>query len=458
MRGFFKNFFRYLHPLNKIHIRISFEFHRPSSGNSGVAEGRLAAEKALAALSGLATGARMNVLGLDNLKRHYGANWEKVAEMVHLAVNMILKKHMKPGDRFAPVGGHGYVILFSGVDEAAAKERCRLISRDIHDTFLKNKHLAALDLKVATAVKAVNPVQLSRAREAKDLADLLEKDIPDPATVVELPSQARAMHEIPPEQDMAVAGADVLPPGISIGFRPLLDVGTRKVFGFFAVPCRDDTPGLEGYGVLSGSEAADPAALILQLDQLALARARKQRASLAARNRMTAFILSVHYRTLSDPARLASYQQFCAALSAEERASFVFEVTGFPKTLDVPAVRGLVKSVGSCGRAVMLHTRLDRPVSDYLSESGAQMLRLDITGENPLDAGLVPKMKLFMTEARSAKMKGFASGLSSIYLARAAAGAGFEALAGEAIWPLVRDVDPDIRVDTTSFLQAATGS
>lgn len=452
MKSFFRKFFQYLHPLNKIHIRISFElYRRPPSATS-------VANPALGIARGKMTGARMSVLGIDNIRKHYGAHWEKVAAMVHAVINLILRKHLREQDRSVLIADHAYAVLFAGIDEAEAKRRCDAIARDIHDTFLRDRNLAALGLKVSSAVSAIDPAQVSGNREEKDLADLLEKSVPDPLTVVDLPSQATVLQSYALETETASSGSDTLSAGISVGYRPLLDVGTRKVFGFYAVPCRDDTPGLEGYGVLSGSGAADPAALILQLDQLALTRARRQRASLSARGRATAFILPVHYKTLSDLSRLASYQQFCATLTPEEKAAFVFEITGFPRTLDVPAVRGLVQSVSSFGRAVMLRTRLDRSVLEGLAGSGANMLGLEVTGENPLDAGLAPKMKTFMVEARIAKMKGFAVGLSSVYLARAAAGAGFEALAGEAIWRLMREPDPDIRIDTTTFLQAATGT
>ena len=453
MNGFLKKCLRYLHPLNKIHIRISFELYQPLQVKAlPLVTPVLPADVSRLVDKGKkASAAKLSVIGLEKLQAHYGANWEKIAEKVHLIIGLILKKHLAEMDEFVAVKGNAYILLFGNADEKQAQEKCEKISVDIYATFLKDKMLASLGLSLTTAVAEVDP----KTKKLAELGDILDQKARKSLEVRDFPDMTVATAP-KLENHFDSTGKAILPSGLEIHFRPLLDVQTRAVTGFSCVPYYDPGVPLEGYDVLMHDQR-DNTDLLAQIDQLALSRVRLQIMALAKKGRKAVFICPVHYKTLSDIPRSAVYLQFCAALGLDERQSLMFEIVGIPKSLDQPGVKGAIALVRPHGKAVMARTQIERQTKSNLTGVGIDILSVDIRADVGFEAVLVPKMKTFMIGIKEDKMKAFATGLSNVYLARAAAGAGFSAVGGAAIWPLVKEADPDIQIDTSTFMQAEAG-
>ena len=459
MKGFWRTWLGYFHPLNKIHLRIAFERYQPAPVAKPLPEKRQIVDPGIIQLidkGKKASAAKLGVLGIEKLQAHYGANWERVTEKVHAVIALILKKHMTPDDAFAPVKDNAYILLFGNADEKEAADKCRKIADDIYAVFLRDKKLGGLGLGLSSAISAVDAQTAAKIKNPAELQDMLDqrpvqaleiKDFP-----VAEPQRTAANREPAFDQN----GKPVLPPELEIYFRPLLDVQTRLVTGFSCVPCFGPLSDHEGYDVLAGEHRDNPD-LLAQIDQLVLSRARLQLMALEKKKRQSMFICPVHYKTLSDVMRSAVYLQFCAALATDEKKTLIFEIVGIPKSLDAPGVKGAVNTIRPFGKAVMARTQVERQAKSNLAGVGVDILSVDVCPQPGLEGALVPQMKAFMAAAREDKMKAFVTGISSVYLARAAAGAGFNAVGGGAIWSLVKEADPDIRVDTSTFMQAAAG-
>ena len=462
MTGVLKKWLRYLHPLNTLHVNVAIELYDPAPQTTlPEPESTAAPEpekpKAPPPLSeeitrilkkgGRASAARINLLGVEKIEQHYGEHWTKVADKVHIIIQLILKKHMGPDDAFTLIRGKAYIMIFSGKTEKETEAKTRKIAQDIYETFFKDKNLAALGLGLEATVAPANLQNLSNSPAPLEALDKMLDQKP-----------AKPIENKPPAKPQAFLdskGQPMLPPNIEILFRPVVDVELRSLIGFSSVPCYnygDETP-LEGYGVLVDS-AQNNSELILQLDQLSISRARLQMLALAKKGYKNLFICPVHYKTLTEASNSAVYMQFCAALADDEKQALLLEIVGIPKSLEDASVRGLVNTIKPYCKSVMARTQLDRQPKNNLVGVGVDYISLDIRTDETPEPGIALKMKSFVPNAREDRLKTFACGIPNVYLARAAAGAGFNGISGDPIAPLLKDADPTVRVDPATFMKA----
>lgn len=73
----------------------------------------------------------VQMLGLDNLKKNFGDNWEKVRSRVATMVEAVVIRHLSGGDIFFDMGNDQYVVLFQNLSAEEGHKKAAQIGRDI---------------------------------------------------------------------------------------------------------------------------------------------------------------------------------------------------------------------------------------------------------------------------------------------------------------------------------------
>jgi hypothetical protein len=92
-------------------------------------------------------GARLSLVGLGELRTHLGDRWPELSERVHSLAQVVIARHLTPGDVFDAHGDDGYVVLFSQLSKIEADFKCRVIAKEIGAKLLGSDwdRLAAVD-------------------------------------------------------------------------------------------------------------------------------------------------------------------------------------------------------------------------------------------------------------------------------------------------------------------------
>lgn len=246
MKKILKKILRYLHPLNR--INVSFAFYdrervevfaqRPSGeGKTPVpwSFDHFGAEiKELIVKGKQATTGRLQVIGLEELEKHFGKKWLKVVDGVHVIVQMTLQKNLSKNDAYAQVKDNAYIILFSNISEDEAKRRCKAIRDEIHKIFMKEAKLARAQVSVKADVSTMDPVVLKHeVADQAQMANFALKGKPALEEVM-LPNVRGEPYQEPDTFDLSGEGS--LPKDLAVSFLPLVDAQTGMVTYFSCVP------------------------------------------------------------------------------------------------------------------------------------------------------------------------------------------------------------------------------
>ena len=92
-------------------------------------------------------GARLSLVGLGELRAHLGDRWPELSDRVHSLAQVVIARHLTPGDVFDAHGDDGYVVLFPQLSKIEADFKCRVIAKEIGAKLLGSDwdRLAAVD-------------------------------------------------------------------------------------------------------------------------------------------------------------------------------------------------------------------------------------------------------------------------------------------------------------------------
>jgi hypothetical protein len=136
-------------------------------------------------------GARLSLVGLGELRTHLGDRWPELSERVHSLAQVVIARHLTPGDVFDAHGDDGYVVLFSQLSKIEADFKCRVIAKEI------GAKLLGSDWDRLAAVEGVSIELARQSVETGDFDQALSSAIASGAPMPrEVPGHAPPMRPI----------------------------------------------------------------------------------------------------------------------------------------------------------------------------------------------------------------------------------------------------------------------
>jgi hypothetical protein len=171
-------------------IPISVEAAKSGRGTS--TDERL---KALLSHKSLVAAGKLQIIGLEMARDHFGNRWESVAERVYVAVENIIKKRLTSTDVFMRYGDQAnpaYIILFSELSKEQAQFKSALIAEEIMREVL-GEELSSETVAVKTVVTAVDGSLVAEEVDPFEaIMQLLEKEADTLEAVAPAASEAKS--------------------------------------------------------------------------------------------------------------------------------------------------------------------------------------------------------------------------------------------------------------------------
>lgn len=225
------------------------------------------------------------------------------------------------------------------------------------------------------------------------------------------------------------------PPGLTFVYQPLWEVRAGRISTYIATPVCD---GEEENELLVGHEVmpqpADPRHLA-QLDELLLRQAiRDVTQASAAAGRVG---VSVHFSTLSDPARRQSYLMHCAGLSQEARERVVAEICDTPDEAATQAIEAIVRELCVFVRDVVAQVPVYQWDLRRWKDAGVMSVGVNRARNSMNETEFFAKFNRFAALAADTGLRSYLQNADTLSLTVAAVGAGATLVSS----PLVADFD-----------------
>jgi len=302
---------------------------------------------------------QLQILGLEDLKKHLGDKWKKHYTTIHLAIHNIISTHLGPRDLSVLVGEDNYLIVFADADEKTAKQISHRIARAVRKALVGEKNSQLI--KVRTQVGKV---------QKTDINDLAFAPLEEPENVSASPS-ADTTTPIPTDGvsfkvaiKKALNSLRSAQKPYEIGFYPIWNMQHEVLVGYAMAPFYRNGMGQTFHGHAVLHEGSSDAAY-QRLDVNLLESKIKMAAELYQNSFTSLLLTQIHYRTLSSAAGRDEIMSTVREIPTFLQKTLMVEVVGIPENTPPSSVAKRAGSLSSFFRALTVQVpRLDYPVED----------------------------------------------------------------------------------------------
>jgi hypothetical protein len=386
--------------------------------------------------NGLIASGRLQIIGLQKIKKRIGKKWDELQGVVYDIVEAVIRENIRKGDLYLRHEEETYLLIFADADLQQSTHRAKQIATEIQKRLFGVKEPDLKDLTI------LSDARITHAHEAG------EKDMPSLAELLAGPPQQDPdaappgeEKQLPPAIKPVYVGAGAIEeksaeePEQIATYMPLWDVHNKALTTYLCLPLPKDgqkTP-FEHYKDLT---AQAPYSARVQVDLCLLSAILPILEKMAEDGRKLFVVCPVHYDTLY---RQESFDQLIAACHAipgvvKERLFFLL-IVGLPETLPAKDAFWFVPLVKNhmC-RAIFAEIPLDdMPDMQILKGSGIDALGVSLPA-NPVEADVMPQINDFEKNiAGSGISRSFILNVPSLSLVTTAVCAGMDYLGGDAI-------------------------
>jgi hypothetical protein len=388
-------------------------------------------------------GARLSLVGLGELRTHLGDRWPELSERVHSLAQVVIARHLTPGDVFDAHGDDGYVVLFSQLSKIEADFKCRVIAKEIGAKLLGSDwdRLAAVDgVAIELTRQSVATGDFDQALSAAIASGApMPRDIPSrappmrPIAAPAAPMQPGDSGRIATEKPPVLAQAATEQAG---GYEPIWDFRVQALLHFrLSQRTLDD-------------ELSDVAAA--ELDFASLGKVLFDLDQLSRLGRRLPVVCPVHASTLNHKAwrdQIVRVLRDCPA-PLLKRVTLEVMVTrtsdsGWPGRLDAVCKEAPARCVARVGP--------DADLSGFARARSIGQVNLELPETFSASKASIARLELFARQAEAAKLPCGILGLRTRALTLAASAAGFNQLSGPAVHPSVPALGHAVQFDLTSL-------
>ncbi|MEQ9489444.1 MAG: response regulator [Alphaproteobacteria bacterium] len=351
-------------------MKIGAMLHRlgaPSTGQSGPEKqtgDRLVSEferklQMVIAQGGGAVSACLRLISLKEYEAEYGAQWAKLQPVAAALAEKVLRKHLSPGEVYAPQGGDGFLVLLPDADEDTARRRIDTIASEIRLRLVGEEKAGLATVNVTSDVVDVRSLgDNSGSLNAAFLADMFE------GRKAETPNA-------PARPDPKTWFVERL----SQYYRPLWDAKRQMVIAVQCVPVRT-TP----YGVLTGRSTLhggvdDP--WTVELDRFMIRKAIDLLLAQAKVGRKPIVSIPVHYRSINSN-RIAEIEKPLGEIPGSAlRTRLMLEVIGLPEHHGIVGMRNILAFAKRHSDFYSIEIRTDDPHIGLLKDARTRLLQME---------------------------------------------------------------------------------
>lgn len=344
----------------------------------------------------LVTSGRLQLIGLEKIRRRLGASWKtRYGEICKIADEVILA-HLSPGDIHLRCKEDTFLIIFANATPEEGEATAAIISAEISKRFFSGQ----ADLRGLSITKHVVQTKTSifEGRSFTQILDMMAGAIAETTVTTSSPE--------PPLPAV---------PDVEYEFLPVWDVRDSAVASYIchaktSLPrCKSDFMTL--LKVMAELHASQEA------------------------GRKNVLVCPVSYDTLCRPDQHSRYEQICSIIPPEHRRFLSFRIEGLPSSiLKMGGARvtfGLKKYGRSVTAEIKAEGKMDFTGLLYSTFSAAELNISAMQGE---EQATLKTLQSFLAQAVAAEIpKTAITNVSSLSVATAAVCMGFDALSGPAV-------------------------
>jgi hypothetical protein len=395
---------------------------------------------------------KLQLIGLEKIKTHIGARWDKLSAKVYETTEEVITRYIGKGDVFIRYKGDSYVIIFAHASRQEAKVKAGLIIEEI------KRRLFALegnDLKEIEIRGVVGEIKAGPFND-KGFPDVLDTAFAEDKTDIvfvdsshtsrewqgteskkkDAPKRAAAV-DLNKEMEETVAEAYFV-----YSYVPLWDVQRGALTTYLCAPQlgATDEKGFDAYQDFYKKKSTIDR---VQMDLRTLDVVIGELISMEKDNRKLFVICPVHHETLSHLENFQMYKELCQQIPAEQRKFLIFMIIDMPDGLTIKEPYRFVAPLKNFCAQVFAKNPLGINVNfKLLKESGVDGVGVWASHKSHSEEQTLELLNAFCAGAKTSKInKTFVLDISSLSLTTSAVCAGFDYLGGTGIH---EDVDkPD---------------
>jgi hypothetical protein len=375
-------------------------------------------EKIVATNGGAAQAGRINVIGLDDIKRRLGDRWDELRDRVDAIARAAIERCLWPEDIYVSHDDN-FIIAFGRLDVEAAQTKCLLIAKMIENS-LFGEHGEA-GLSVTTAVTTLEGTVSFQDLPSLDSLIAAQATITPALPLLHTPKKlpAARIEAVPQLEMVEKSAAD---PYVSeILWRPIWDARSGIIPIYRPELARvlvhtDEAKVIADDIVLCGTIATALTQCLLQ-------------------SRCLLFVLPVHFVTLASVVGRHRYTEELARLIKPEMKKFLLIcLTDVPDGVPSSRMVELTGALRSHCRG--LSARLPLETTDFSALKGSRFFAVgaDLSGRTDTERRLFALIEQFRRAAdRAAFCNFFLDGIRTMSMVAAAIAEGFCYLSGDVV-------------------------
>lgn len=371
---------------------------------------------------------KIQMVHVGTIRDAFGDNWDRFAGRAMELAEGVLRQHLDPTDIYSRYENFAFIVVFSDLDEAYARERAAAISLDIQYRLLHDADLAER--------VSVNSV-------AARIVDILGDDVPPTlgALSQELDRKTKENRALEhtgfPRPKRSRAGE--LPQWMgkfAPAYRPMLYMPNQTISTYVAVHRRrlEDGNWLIDEAAYPVGRAGD---LTLDMDELLMRRVSADlRNTIVERNNAIVGTM-INIRSLNKSSPLFSQLHL---LGNRARDQFVVEIAGVLPGTPLGLLVEVVGSLRPFTKQVNLRLPLFDPEVEHLSSVGLHSVGCDISDpklEHRRTSEIAEAMESFVEQANALEFHTHFHGVSTTEQFATAVKVGADYLTGDAVAPYI---------------------
>lgn len=412
---------------------------------------------------------RIQVLGLDEVRKKMGRRWVGLRDIIYETCEEVIKKYTNSSDVFFRYKEKDFIILFGTSSAEESDARMTLIASEIRRCLFESHGIENVGVRKDVSVlsrDALGAGGFSEQSISETFESRLSRKkkgtvvVPSVSNKNEIDLALVKRVDVPiAEEDAAVAKpviAEKMAPRHAVRYMPVWDVFKGRLIAFMCVAGRDDEPGAaETHQRFFRGRSASAIAAI-DIDILAGLIQWFDEHDNETRN--FGIICPVHFSTISSLEGGEKYRVLCQKMSEGMRGHILFMVMGVPVVhMSSARLSEVVSPLKAYGRVLCGHISTPGLNSDLslLRIAGFDNIGIiarSVSGDGN-DAEILNIQSLVNKAKRYLINQTFVLDVDSPDLVTAAIKAGVRYIAGTAVHQSVQNPDEKLHFPDNGFLQ-----
>jgi EAL domain-containing protein (putative c-di-GMP-specific phosphodiesterase class I) len=322
-----------LKKLGSMLLSITAEAQTPDADAKGKSPRKLGEVRKASATSVVA--GSIQFLGMTEIKRRLGAQWNAVADIASSVAEQTIKRYISAEDAYQRHGADAFVLCFASPDKAHAEAKTRAIAEEISAALARQAPQAGFRIDHTVA-------EMKWADIDNGEADLIAEQIAKELRQVRERAEASAR-----------AWRNELIRSAGVRFSPIWHPSRRTVTCYRAM--LNEQTGTHALQRLSGiTSPRELRSTLHELDCLVIGRAIKALDGLLQAGGMAQVLVPVNFNSLCDRTAREKYLNLCRDIPEHYQRLIMFEVHGAPHGTPVSRLIEVALTLKLFGQGVLV--------------------------------------------------------------------------------------------------------